>query len=184
MVQNVDNHNNNHWVAIAHTRTHTLTHTLSFSLFVCIYIYLYLVLSLPFVSFFLSSVFPYLQRTHLLTLKCFRFCFLLVFFVCLFVLNYNGCSLKTYLRSLIARKRKKKLITGEFPSQRPVTRSFDVSIDLRLSKRLRNHRYADNLRRHRVYYDVTVMITMREPCVYLSRYRVPWITKINWKSLQ
>ena len=28
------------------------------------------------------------------------------------------------------------LVTGEFPSQRPVTRSFDVFIDLRLNKRL------------------------------------------------
>ena len=27
-------------------------------------------------------------------------------------------------------------ITGEFPSQRPVTRSFDVLFDLRLNKRL------------------------------------------------
>ena len=28
------------------------------------------------------------------------------------------------------------LVTGEFPAQRPVTRSFDVSFDLRLNKRL------------------------------------------------
>ena len=28
------------------------------------------------------------------------------------------------------------LVTGEFPSQRPVTRSFDVFIDMRLNKRL------------------------------------------------
>ena len=27
-------------------------------------------------------------------------------------------------------------VTGEFPSQRPVTRSFDVFFDLRLNKRL------------------------------------------------
>ena len=30
------------------------------------------------------------------------------------------------------------LVTGEFPAQRPVTTSFDVSFDLRLNKRLRN----------------------------------------------
>ena len=30
----------------------------------------------------------------------------------------------------------KSPVTGEFPSQRPVTRSFDVSFDLRLNKRL------------------------------------------------
>ena len=28
------------------------------------------------------------------------------------------------------------LVTGEFPAQRPVTRSFDVFVDLRLNKRL------------------------------------------------
>ena len=27
-------------------------------------------------------------------------------------------------------------VTGEFPAQRPVTRSFDVSFDMRLNKRL------------------------------------------------
>ena len=30
-------------------------------------------------------------------------------------------------------------VTGEFPSQRPVTRSFDVFFDLRLNKRLSTH---------------------------------------------
>ena len=30
-------------------------------------------------------------------------------------------------------------VTGEFPSQRPVTRSFDVFLDLRLNKRLSNN---------------------------------------------
>ena len=44
---------------------------------------------------------------------------------------------------------------GEFPSQRPVTRSFDVFFDLRLNKRL--HREAGDFRRYRVHYDVTVM---------------------------
>ena len=31
----------------------------------------------------------------------------------------------------------KSLVTGEFPTQRPVTRSFDIFFDLRLNKRLR-----------------------------------------------
>ena len=43
-------------------------------------------------------------------------------------------------------------VIGEFPSQRPVTRSFDVFFDLRLHKRL-----SKQLRRHRAHYDVTVM---------------------------
>ena len=45
--------------------------------------------------------------------------------------------------------------TGGFPSQRPVTRSFDVFVDLRLDKRLSNHSRRRIVLRH---YDVTVMI--------------------------
>ena len=41
-------------------------------------------------------------------------------------------------------------VTGGFPSQRPVTRSFDVFFDLRLDKRL-----SKQSRRHRAHYDVT-----------------------------
>ena len=41
---------------------------------------------------------------------------------------------------------------GEFPTKRPVTRSFDVFFDLRLNKR-----EAGDLRRHRGHYDVSVM---------------------------
>ena len=48
------------------------------------------------------------------------------------------------------------LVTGEFPSQKPVTQSFDVFFDLRLNKRL-SKREAGDLIRHRAHYDVTVM---------------------------
>ena len=44
-------------------------------------------------------------------------------------------------------------MTGEFPTQRPVTRSFDVFFDLRLNKRL-SHREAGDSRRHRTHCDV------------------------------
>ena len=54
--------------------------------------------------------------------------------------------------ALLARCAGKSPVTGEFPSQRPVTRSFDVFFDLRLNKRLSEH-----LRRRRYHYDVTVM---------------------------
>ena len=37
------------------------------------------------------------------------------------------------------------LMAGEFPSQRPVTRSFDVFFDLSLNKRLANHRDSGDL---------------------------------------
>ena len=46
---------------------------------------------------------------------------------------------------------------GEFPTKRPVTRSFHVYFDLRLNKRLRKQREAGDLRRHRGHYDVNVM---------------------------
>ena len=49
------------------------------------------------------------------------------------------------------------LDTGEFPVQRPVTRSFDVFFDMRLDKRLSNNGEAGDLRHHRAHYDVTVM---------------------------
>ena len=42
-------------------------------------------------------------------------------------------------------------VTGEFPSQRPMTRSFDVFFDLRLNKRWVNNREAGDLRRHRAH---------------------------------
>ena len=46
----------------------------------------------------------------------------------------------------------------EFPAQRPVTRCFEIFLDLRLNKRLVNNREAGDLRRHRALYDVTVMM--------------------------
>ena len=46
---------------------------------------------------------------------------------------------------------------GEFTG--PVTRSFDVSFDLRRNKRLKeNNREAGDLRRHCAHHDVSVMI--------------------------
>ena len=48
-------------------------------------------------------------------------------------------------------------VTGEFPSQRPVTRGFDVVFDLHLNKRLSKQSRRCCLRRHRGHYDVTVM---------------------------
>ena len=44
-------------------------------------------------------------------------------------------------------------VTGEFSSQTPVSRSFDVFFDLRLNKRgWTNNRDAGDLRRHRAHY--------------------------------
>ena len=41
---------------------------------------------------------------------------------------------------------------GGYPSQKPVTRSFDVFFDLRLNERL-----SKQSRRHRAHYDVIVI---------------------------
>ena len=51
-------------------------------------------------------------------------------------------------------------VTGEFSAQRPVSWSFDVFYDLRIEKKNGwvNNRETGDLRRHRVHYDVTVMI--------------------------
>ena len=49
--------------------------------------------------------------------------------------------------------------TGKFPSQRPVTRSFDVLFHLCLNKNgWVNNREADDLTRRRNHHDVTVML--------------------------
>ena len=49
------------------------------------------------------------------------------------------------------------LVSGEFPTQRPVTQSFDVVFDLRLNKRLSKHWQGWWYNRHRAHYDVNVM---------------------------
>ena len=48
-------------------------------------------------------------------------------------------------------------VTGEFLAQRPVTRSFDVFLDL--NGRV-NTGEAGDLRRHRAHYDATLMIKL------------------------
>ena len=49
-------------------------------------------------------------------------------------------------------------VTGEFPAQRPVTRSFDVFFFGAWIKGWVSNREAGNLRRYHVYNDVTVMM--------------------------
>ena len=51
-------------------------------------------------------------------------------------------------------------VTGEFHAQRPVTQSFDVFFDLHLINSWVNNREAGDLRRHRVHYDVIVMVAV------------------------
>ena len=48
-------------------------------------------------------------------------------------------------------------VTGEFPTQRPVTRSFDVSLTYACINGRVNNGESGDFRRHRTNYDVTVM---------------------------
>ena len=48
-------------------------------------------------------------------------------------------------------------VPGEFPAQRPVTRSFDVLFDLRLNYWLSKQSWRWDLRRYRAHYDVIEM---------------------------
>ena len=76
---------------------------------------------------------------------------------------------------------------GEFPIQRPITRSFDVFFYLRLNKPLSNNREAGDLRRYCAHYDVIVMIWLvhvrisvliRYPCQGSSAIDIPKIISI------
>ena len=48
-------------------------------------------------------------------------------------------------------------ITSGFPTQRPVTWSFDIFFDLRLNKQLSKQSRRRSLESHRSHYDVAVM---------------------------
>ena len=49
--------------------------------------------------------------------------------------------------------------SGEFPAQRPVTRSFDIFCDLRLNKRFSEQSWGWWFEGYRAHYDVIVMNT-------------------------
>ena len=48
-------------------------------------------------------------------------------------------------------------VTGEFLTQRPVTRSFDVLFDLRLTNSWANNGHDGDWGRHRAHFEVIVM---------------------------
>ena len=52
-------------------------------------------------------------------------------------------------------------VPGEFPAQRPVTRSFDVFFDLRLKNGWVKNRVVGDFRRYRAHYDAIVMDTTK-----------------------
>ena len=51
-------------------------------------------------------------------------------------------------------------VTGEFPTQRPVMRSFDVFFDMCLINVWINNREAGDVRRYLAHYDATVMVSV------------------------
>ena len=63
--------------------------------------------------------------------------------------------------------------TGEFPSQRPVTRSFDDFFDVHLNDVWVNNRDAGDLRCHRAHYDVTVIRNLNETRGHQEETRCP-----------
>ena len=48
-------------------------------------------------------------------------------------------------------------VAGEFPAQKPVTRSYDVFFDLYLNEQLSKQSWYWWFRRHCAHYDVTLM---------------------------
>ena len=73
-------------------------------------------------------------------------------------------------------------VPGEFPTQRPVTRSFDVFFGLRLNKRLSKNGEDGDLRHNRVHYDVIVMYSNLKPGTTLHRLVVFWYSS-KWHHL-
>ena len=68
---------------------------------------------------------------------------------------------------------------GEFPTQRPVTRSFDIFFDFAWINGWVNNREAGDLRRHRVHYDVTERtITILQFAQNAPRVGIPWQEEI------
>ena len=53
-------------------------------------------------------------------------------------------------------------VPGEFPTQRPVTRSFDVYLDCTRINGWVNNREAGDLRRYRAHYGIIVMLNQRK----------------------
>ena len=68
---------------------------------------------------------------------------------------------------------------GEFPTQRPVTRSFDVFFGLLLNNGWVNNPEAGDLRRHRGHYDVIVMIISHISYTYICVYSFVCIVPIS-----
>ena len=65
--------------------------------------------------------------------------------------------------------------SGEFPAQRPVTRSFDVFFDMCLNKRLRKQSWGWWFETLYAHYDVIVMMNTNN----YATYRAGWVWRIT-----
>ena len=78
-------------------------------------------------------------------------------------------------------------VTGEFPAQRPVTRSFGIIFDLHLSNGWVNNRGAGDLRRHRAHYDITNAVCLNQAeggqNVSICLIFIIWL-KLHWGFIQ
>ena len=61
-------------------------------------------------------------------------------------------------------------VTSEYPKQRPVMRSIDIFFDLHLNKCMSE---AGGLRRHRAYYDITVM-KLENAVIFIGNHHIIW----------
>ena len=98
--------------------------------------------------------------------------------------NHSWCHHMETFSMLLALCAGNSPVTGEFPSQRPVTWSFDVYFDLRINGWVNNHE-TGNWRHPHNHYDVTVMYenTNIHPCdvttlsiCCLSNHWPSWLT--------
>ena len=73
-------------------------------------------------------------------------------------------------------------VNGDFPAQRPVTRSFDVFFDLPLNNGWVNNREAVDLRRYLAHYDVSVMFQPISPMHSHENVRKLQIWLVSWSQ--
>ena len=88
-----------------------------------------------------------------------------------------------YFSALLALCAGNSSVTGEFPTERPVMRNFDVSFDLWM-KGWASNREPGDLRRHRAHYDVSVLsctqLTKRQDVLPPNFVRTRIQVKIVW----
>ena len=90
-------------------------------------------------------------------------------------------QMKTF-SALLAFCSRNSPVTGEFPAQRPVTRSFDVFFDLCLNRRMSKQLWGwRGWRRHHAHYDVTVMNPI--PVLLMILCRFYCIRYVRWRPV-